>query len=216
MKTINLANFVNPIALIACVSAAAFCHTALAQSPVQSPAQRVEKYPDVKPGAHFSYVNGVFLLKCNRWEVKEVNKNGEIVSTCGGNTMYVMADSGNPIRSVNDKGETVARFTPFYPDVSFPLYVGKKWTGKYSGEEGSKKWTSEVSCEAVALEDVAVKAGSFPAFRIECVDKWDAGIIFLNGKKKSTRWFAPAAGLIVKSVNEDSQWNVEVESASPR
>lgn len=212
MKTANAANPIALLTLTTLVSTAVFCHTALAQNPTQ----RVEKYPDAKPGAHFSYVNGVFLLKCNRWEVKEVNKNGEIISTCGGNTMHVTADAGNPIKSINDKGETVARFTPFYPDVSFPLFVGKKWTGKYSGEEGSKKWTGDVSCEAVALEDVAVKAGKLQAFRIECVDKWDAGIIFINGKKKSTRWFAPAVGLIVKSINEDSQWNVEVESAGLR
>lgn len=212
MKTTHTTARMARMTLGALVSAAMLCHSALAQNPVQ----RVEKYPDAKPGAHFSYVNGVFLLKCNRWEVKEANKNGEIVSQCGANTMYVTADAGNPIKSVNDKGETVARFTPFYPDVSFPLFVGKKWTGKYSGEEGSKKWTGDVSCEAVALENVAVKAGNLQAFRIECVDKWDAGIIFINGKKKSTRWFAPAVGLIVKSINEDSQWNVEVESAGLR
>ena len=194
------------LALIALLSASALCQTSFAQSQ----AQRVEKYPESKAGTRFSYVNGVFLRKCNRWEVKDANKNGEIVSKCGENTMYVTAESGNPIKSVNDKGETIAKFTPFYPDVSFPLFVGKKWTGKYSGEEGSKKWTSEVSCEAAAQEDVSVAAGKFQAFRIECVDKWDAGIIFINGKKKSTRWYAPSVGLIVKSVNEDSQWNTEV------
>lgn len=194
------------IPLIALLSLGAVCHTASAQD--QTP--KVEKYPVSAAGTRFSYVNGVFLLKCNRWEVKEVNKSGEIVSKCGNNTMYVTAESGNPIRSVNDKGETVAKFTPFYPDVSFPLFVGKKWTGKYSGEEGSKKWTSEVSCEAAAQEDVSVTAGKFQAFRIGCVDKWDAGIIFINGKKKSTRWYAPSVGLIVKSINDDSQWNTEV------
>jgi hypothetical protein len=194
------------IPLIALLSLGAVCHTASAQD--QTP--KVEKYPVSAAGTRFSYVNGVFLLKCNRWEVKEVNKSGEIVSKCGNNTMYVTAESGNPVRSVNDKGETVAKFTPFYPDVSFPLFVGKKWTGKYSGEEGSKKWTSEVSCEAAAQEDVSVTAGKFQAFRIECVDKWDAGIIFINGKKKSTRWYAPSVGLIVKSINDDSQWNTEV------
>ena len=200
------------IALIALLSAITLCQTALAQSQ----AQRVENYPDAKPGTRFSYVNGVFLLKCNRWEVTDANKNGEVVSKCGGNTMYVTAEHGNPVMSVNDKGETVAKFTPFYPDVSFPLFVGKKWTGKYRGQDGSKKWTSEVTCESAALEEVSVAAGKFQAFRIECVDKWDAGIIFINGKKKSTRWYAPTMGLIVKSVNEDQQWNTEIASGDWR
>ena len=197
------------LALIALLSASALCQTSFAQSQ----AQRVEKYPESKAGTRFSYVNGVFLLKCNRWEVKDANKNGEIVSKCGENTMYVTADAMNPVKAVNEDGKTVASFTPFYPDLSFPLFVGKKWTGQYKGQKGIQKWTSEVSCESAAFESVTTKAGKVDAFRIECKDNWDAGIIFINGTKQSTRWYAPSVGLIVKSINEDSEWNIEVAGA---
>lgn len=194
------------IALIALISASSLCQPSMAED--QS--KRAEKPPEIKVGAHVSYVNGIPLLKCNRWEIKEANKNGEIISQCGGNTSYMTAAQGNPIRSVNDKGETVLKFTPFYQDLSFPLFTGKKWASKYSGQEGAKKWDSELVCESAAFEDVSVATGKLQAFRIECVDNWDTGLPFINGKKKSTRWYAPTLGLIVKSINEDSRFNYEV------
>ena len=176
----------------------------------ETPSPTVEKYPTAKPGGGFSYVNGVFLVKCNRWKVSDTTASGLIASKCGDNTMYVTADSGNPVMSVNGKQETVAKFTPFYPDTAFPLFVGRKWTGKYTGQEGNYiKWSGDLSCEATAFESVLVAAGKFDAFRIECQDKWDAGIIFMHGTKKSTRWYAPSVNFVIKSVNDDAKWDYE-------
>jgi hypothetical protein len=170
----------------------------------------VEKYPVVKTGGGFSYVDGVFLVKCNHWKVAEISPAGLLASKCGDNTVYVTADSGNPVMSVNDKQETVARFTPYYPDIAFPLFVGRKWVGKYNGQEGRFiKWSGDLSCTTTAFEPVQVAAGKFDAFRIECVDKWDAGAFFVHGTTKSTRWYAPSVNFIIKSVNEDAKWNYE-------
>ena len=192
--------------MIALMSASLLAPHAMAES--QQP--RIEKFPDVKSGDRFSYVNGVFLIRCNRWEVKDANKNGEIVSKCGDNTLYVTADSGNPVMAVNEKGETVAKFTPFYPELSFPLFVGKKWSGKYKAHQGRTDWSGDMTCESTAFEEVRVAAGKFNAFRIECANKWDSGILFINGTKKSTSWYAPEINLIIRSVNEDSKWSYEV------
>jgi len=183
------------------------CQPVLAQS--TSPI--VEKYPATKPGAGFTFVDGAFLVKCNHWKVIDRNTGGLIVSTCGDYTMYVTAENGNPVRTLNARHETVAQFVPYYPDTSFPLFVGKKWTGKYNGQEGSFiKWSGELDCAATAFEPVQVAAGKYEAYRIECSDKWDAGIIFMHGIKKSTRWYAPSVNMIIKSVNADSKWNYEL------
>ena len=169
-----------------------------------------EKYPGATPGAEFSFVNGAFLLTCLRWKVLETNADGLIVSQCGDNTMYATAANGNPVMTLNGKHEIVAKFTPFYPDTTFPLFVGKKWSGKYEGQEGSyRKWSGDLSCEVKSFESIQVVAGKFDAFRIDCIDRWDAGIIFLHGTRKSTRWYAPAIHFTVKSVNEDSKWDYE-------
>lgn len=192
--------------LIALIAAFCMGQHALAENP--SPT--VEEYPAARPGDGFSYVNGVFLVRCNRWKVAETTSAGLIASKCGDNTMYVTADSGNPVMSVNGKQETVAKFTPFYPDTAFPLFVGRKWTGKYSGQEGSYiKWSGDLTCAATAFESIQVAAGKFDAFRIECTDKWDAGIIFMHGTRKSTRWYAPSVNFVIKSVNDDAKWDYE-------
>ena len=188
------------------ISISFVCHAAIAEN--QQP--RAERYTDAKQGDRFSYVNGVSLIKCNHWEVKEANKNGEIVSKCGDNALYVAADNGNLIMAMNDKGDTVVKFTPFFPELSFPLFVGRKWSSKYSGQEGIVKWTGDMSCEATAFEEIKVAAGKFDAFRIECLNKWDSGIVFIHGTRKSTHWYAPAVHLKVKSINEENRWSYEV------
>ena len=180
------------------------------QATADTPAPVAQSYPAAKPGAEFSFVNGAFLLKCQRWTVLETNAEGLIVSKCGDNTMYVTAANGNPVMTLNGNHEIVAKFTPFYPDTAFPLFVGKTWSAKYKGQEGSfTKWSGDLSCEVQAFEHVTVAAGKFDAFRISCIDHWDTGIIFLHGTKKSTRWYAPAVHFTVKSVNEDSKWDYE-------
>lgn len=170
-----------------------------------------ERFPEARLGSRFSYVDGVFSLKCNQWEVKETRKNGDIVSQCGGNSMAVTAD-GNPVMAVNDKGEVVSRLTPFLPQLSFPLSVGRTWAGKYEGQEGRfKKWSGEMTCVAAAFEPVQVPAGKFDAFRIECVN--EVRILFLQRTIKTTNWYAPSVGMIVKSVNEDRKWDYQLAAA---
>lgn len=192
--------------IIALISASCFYHNAVAES--QPP--KAERYPEVKPGDRFSYVDGVSLIKCNSWEVKDANKGGVIMSKCGDNALYVTADSGNLVMAVNDKGDTVAKFTPFYPELSFPLFVGKKWSGKYNTHQSGIDVSGDLACESTAFEEVHVAAGKFGAFRIECVNKWDSGIVFIRGTIKSTHWYAPAIHLKVRSVSEESKWSYEI------
>lgn len=187
-----------PLALVAIAPAIA----------ADGPLSRVERFPEGRVGARIAYVDGVFSLKCNRWEVKEVRSGGEIVSKCGDNSITVTAD-GNPVMALNDKGEIVSRLTPFLPQLAFPLFVGRKWSGKYSGQEGRfRKWSGDMSCEAVAFEPVAVAAGRLDALRIECVN--EVSILFFHRSIKTTNWYAPALGLIVKSANEDKRWDYQL------
>lgn len=173
--------------------------------PAPAPAER---FPRPVIGAHFAYVDGVFKLGCNRWVVKDISAAGDVTSRCGANALTVTAD-GNPVEAVNAQGDVVARFAPFLPQLSFPLQVGKKWSGHYDGQEGRfKRWSGDMACEAAAFEPVRVAAGTFDAFRIECVTR--VRILFVHQTVKATNWYAPAAGMIVKSVNDDSGWNFEL------
>lgn len=183
------------------------------RSPERPFAQRP---PDARVGDRVTYSNGLAAIKCNVWEVTEPNREGEVVSKCGGNTLYSTIDNRNLIRVVNDRGETVIDTAPFYPALSFPLYVGSKWSGKYEGRQGMNKWSSDVACEAVAYEPVQVAAGKFDAFRVECVDRWKVDGSPMHGMRKGTSWYAPAVGVTVKSVNDDSRLNTELAGVSRR
>ena len=167
-----------------------------------------ERFPPPRIGARFAYVDGVFKLRCNRWVVHDVSASGDITSRCGASSLTVTAD-GNPVAALDEQGDVVARFAPFLPQLSFPLQVGKKWSGHYDGQEGRfKHWSGDMACEAAAFEPVRIAAGSFDAFRIECVTQ--VRVLFLHQVVKSTNWYAPAAGMIVKSVNDDSGWDMEL------
>ena len=174
-----------------------------------------QRPPDARVGDRVTYSNGVAGLKCNVWEVTEANREGEVVSKCDGNILYSTIDNRNLVRVVNDRGENIIETAPFYPALTFPLYVGKKWAGKYEGRQGMTKWSSDVECEAVTYEPVQVAAGKFDAFRVECVDK----IKFAERRyisRKGTSWYAPAVGVTVKSINDDSRLNTELAGVTRR
>ena len=174
-----------------------------------------QRPPDARVGDRVTYSNGLAGLKCNVWEVTEANREGEVVSKCGGNTLYSTIDNRNLVRVLNDTGETMIETAPFYPALTFPLYVGKKWSGKYEGRQGVTKWFSDVECEAMTYEAVQVAAGKFDAFRVECVDKIKIGERRYISRK-GTSWYAPAVGVTVKSVNDDSRLNTELSGVSRR
>ena len=174
-----------------------------------------QRPPDARIGDRVTYSNGLAGLKCNVWEVTEPNREGEVVSKCGGNALYSTIDNRNLVRVVNEKGETIIETAPFYPGLNFPLYVGRKWSGKYVGHQGLSKWASDVECEAIAYESVQVVAGKFDAFHIECVDKIKIGE-HRYISRKGTSWYAPAVGVTIKSVNDDSRFDTELAGGSRR
>jgi hypothetical protein len=174
-----------------------------------------DRFPRPVLGAHFAYVDGVFKIRCNRWSVEEISAAGDITSRCGDNAMTVTAD-GNAVSALDDQGGVVAKFTPFLPQLSFPMSVGRKWSGHYDGQEGRfKRWSGDMDCEAAAFEPVHVAAGTVDAFRIECVTQVKV-MAFMKSTIRSTNWYAPSLGMVVKSVNEDSAWNFELASDTGR
>ena len=66
---------------IALIAASLFYQNAIAIN--QSP--RVESYPVLKPGARFSYVDGIASLKCNQWEIQEVKDKKKLETILSNN-----------------------------------------------------------------------------------------------------------------------------------
>lgn len=178
---------------------------------------RAEK-PDVaKVGSYKEYVDRVMSVPCKRWQITETNANGFMITQCRNMFMHFSVENDyNPVKLVTADGDVIVEYKPYYPQLVFPLEVGKKWSGKYNGfattEDG--KWDGNVTCEVKAFEKVKVAAGEFDAFRIECVDNWKA-MFFFSGTTNSTRWYAPKARVVVKSVNDKSKWDMELSGFGP-
>lgn len=171
-------------------------------------APRVERPPVAKAGQTMEYASRLMSVDCPDWKIKEPNRNGVIISQCDDKLMHIAADSMNPIKVVKTNGDTLVEFKPYFPQLAYPLHLGRKWSGEYSGytADDGAKWSSKVSCEVKAWEKVKVVAGIFDSYRIECEEKWRAMLI-LTGESKSTRWYAPALGLVVKSTSSMSKWD---------
>lgn len=165
-----------------------------------------------KPGDFREYSNMLMGVPCSRWEFSELTDAGEVLNKCGDKTMVLSTDYDlNPMRVSDGSGTTLVEFKPFYPQLSYPLTVGKEWSGEYSGytADNDAHWDSKVSCKVEAYEKLKVVAGEFDTFRIACVDRWRSGILF-SGETNSTRWYAPKTFSIIKVVHDQAKWNTEL------
>jgi len=113
------------------------------------------------------------------------------------------------------------KLTGFRPDFSWPLTVGKKWEGKYSGLNQSRSGQihSESECEVAGVEPIQVKAGSFQSFKIVCKGTFrtpnNNGQVTLNGRTSAAYWYAPEVKRTVKvEYRDDTQYGVFNNSSS--
>ena len=154
-------------------------------------------------------------VDCYDWTLSEIRDDGNVLSTCG---EYILETSGqndfNVVRLKRQDGQMMAEFLPYAPVIKFPLTVGARWRADYSfyTMELDEPLKARASCEVAGWENVTVKAGEFPAFRIECTDNLSSGS--RKFRTQSTRWYAPSASLVVKAENrqDPGRWNFEVAS----
>jgi hypothetical protein len=168
--------------------------------------------PTPKVGDVLEFADLYITVSCKRWEVKEVgNKDGMHVSQCGGNRAYFEAATGALVRIVTKDGDKLVQFSPRATSIEFPLSVGKSWTGSYDGytTDDGASWNARTKCTVQSAEKIKTAAGEFDTLRIECEDAWASGPF--NGVSKTTSWYAPKVGTVIKSSNpEAAKWNYEL------
>lgn len=169
----------------------------------------------IKPGQYNEYTTSEAALGgCRRWSNKEITSDGLLVSACKDLLLYrSIANSLNLVKMTKTNGDVLFEYGPYMPTMSFPLEVGKTWTGEYAGftEDTGDKWKAKTQCEAVAFEKVKVVAGEFDAFRIDCVHHWRALLVF-SGETKASTWFAPKINSVIKFVHDDAKYNHQLTS----
>lgn len=164
-------------------------------------------------GTQASYQGQLMGVDCPGWTTGGLTGSGLLLTTCQG---YVIesdhAHDLNPVRLRDAAGKTLVEFKPYAPSLSFPLSVGKRWRGQYTGFTAFNNlvWDGETRCKVEATEKITVPAGEYDSFRIECEQGWRVGP--RSGSSHATRWYAPAIGAVVKEVHErdPARWNFEL------
>ena len=198
----------HPLRAVAILLVAA---TALLPRGSQAADQPVAEKPVYSDGDVFEYVERFESIACKRWEVKGHDADGSLLSQCGDDLAYFSAETGALMRISGKNGEPLVDFQPAAPAIPFPLHVGSKWQGKFrvSTADEIVSPSLDQTCEAVSFETVDVPAGRLQAFRYECKTEWS--VWPLHGTVTETGWYAPAAKVVVKVINNaDSKWNLEL------
>jgi hypothetical protein len=170
--------------------------------------------PVPKAGDVHEYARRFVTVNCPRWEVKQVDEKGFLVAQCKDNLAYLsVMNDYNLTKIVTQDGEILVEFKPYSPTLSFPLKLGKKWSGTYTGytADDGNRWVGNVSCEVTSYETLRLRAGDLPSYRIDCVDNWELGN--LSGHAYSTSWYSPKARAVVKMSNKQfPKWDMELVS----
>lgn len=105
----------------------------------------------------------------------------------------------------NDADSWSVYFEPSIMKYSFPLFVGKEWTGVFTVRTERADGLTlapdriEYRCRVECIERVTVPAGAFETFKASCERK-DLGD---GSHQRETYWFAPVAGISVRQVKEE-------------
>jgi hypothetical protein len=98
---------------------------------------------------------------------------------------------------------------PFYPSLSFPLSVGKKWSQKVkfvARYEQEKTVEADLEGRVIGWEKVTVPAGTFDALKIEVSGPYKgySGNFNWKGLMRDVIWYAPEVKRPVRTQYEDT------------
>lgn len=180
------------------------------------PGAAAEPEPQPRVGEVREYRERLLTVDCRRWVTTEVTLD-VVVSRCGGYRLELSrAHQYGVVRLIDGDGAAVVEFSPALPDLQFPLAVGRRWSGDYRGYHAGRwaRWRGHMECRVAAFEPLTLAFGTADAYRIECLDRWSVGPF--QGRRRSTRWFAPDQGGVVKAVSpDDPAWDAELVRFTP-
>ena len=104
--------------------------------------------------------------------------------------------------------EWSVRKDPFDPSYTWPLWVGKRWSGDFvhRAADGSQL-PFKTFYRVVALEQVVTPAGTFEALRIERHASPDTEGEFPD--RVSLHWYSPEVGYLVRSLEDGIETELE-------
>jgi hypothetical protein len=118
-------------------------------------------------------------------------------------------EAGNAVRT---------KSTGLYPNLNFPLWIGKTWSYETEVRRAYLPPSSmgsplrgQVDCVVKAFDKLTVRAGTFEAFRCEC----DCELLIGEGQYQSgcgtwTIWYAPDVKNVIQTETANTSSSVEL------
>jgi hypothetical protein len=149
----------------------------------------------VTKGYSHKHVSDIFHTK-----VTEVEEDGSFVTEVNaekGGTYYLFYNNKyQVIKKMSSTGKLRKTPEPRPLPLSFPLFVGKKWSDKYYGTSvGGLKYEYRNEYSVIKYEIVNTKAGSFKAFKIR---RWNHNVD-TGGQWCTAMWYSPELKCVIKS-----------------
>ncbi len=197
----------NLIALLVCLFAAASAFA-------QGDARRIES-PGIRVGDTwmFNKIDGWkgSLEEVSVNVVKRSDASGIVMESSsldGSSVAKILRSTAFNLVRIDAPGFTQTA-TPFYPNYSFPLYVGKTWQGKVvlsNSKRPGTKVTAELQGKVVGWEMVTVPAGTYLALKLHMEGTYfaSAGSDNWDGTIEDTLWYAPEVRNAVRYEYADS------------
>ncbi|GAB4390913.1 MAG: hypothetical protein Kow0025_26180 [Thermodesulfovibrionales bacterium] len=168
------------------------------------------------------------LVKGDKWEYSRLGRTAsyEFVEEKEGQLVFEKVEDGtktteyytpdlNLVKELDETGGVLEEVKPYKGGLSFPLWVGKKWSYKFSTTKreakGSPGMLTEIesNVKVVGYEQVTVPAGTFWAFKVEEARRKAGKKMALLGKQR-TIWYSPEVKRAVKTEEEDEEFNREL------
>lgn len=160
--------------------------------------------PAVAPTPHvgdtFDVADTFLGVRCKHWELKDVNRGGYLIWQCQDKLVYFAAGHDFALAKIlTEDGKVLAMYKPYLPPLPWPLTVGKKWSGTYSGYTASdgNEWRATSTCQVKDIEPLRIDGRDVWTYRYDCADNWWSGIFW--GTAYSSGWYSPEAKIVVKA-----------------
>jgi len=163
-----------------------------------SPAAVQAEKPEWKAGYQWRYALSAPGVKpgliANEVTREEVFDGTPVYVLAAGRNEYPHDKESLSVLATVSGGKTVSKNDPPSLPLNWPLKVGLRWENQYVLQDLERKQSEKIDTEVVvaAFETIRVRAGTFPAFRIETYAA-------PGGELISDQWYAPAVKWFVKS-----------------